>query len=67
MSNTREPIFVNCPTCQTKVEWSEASPQRPFCSERCRNKDFIGWAKEEHRIGGNTDYDDLLSDDLPNQ
>jgi endogenous inhibitor of DNA gyrase (YacG/DUF329 family) len=60
-----EPVYVKCPGCGVDVEWGERSPQRPFCSERCRNKDFIGWAKEEHRIGGDPNYDDLLSDDLP--
>ncbi len=64
--NTKKPIVVKCPGCGADVEWSEASLYRPFCSARCKNKDFIGWANEEKRIGGDTNYDDLLSDDLDN-
>lgn len=64
MSDIKSPPLVKCPTCHAEVVWSEENPHRPFCSERCRNKDFVDWANEEHRIGGNNDYDDLLSDDL---
>ncbi|MDH5786148.1 MAG: DNA gyrase inhibitor YacG [Chromatiales bacterium] len=49
MSST---IVVNCPTCQTQVEWSEESPFRPFCSERCRLIDLGEWADEWHHIPG---------------
>ena len=31
---------VACPTCQRPVEWSNASPFRPFCSERCKLLDL---------------------------
>lgn len=65
MSDTNPPLFVKCPTCQANTVWDATNPHRPFCSERCRNKDFIGWANEERRISGDNDYDDLLSDDLP--
>ena len=64
MNDTRKPLTVKCPTCGVEVIWNETSAQRPFCSERCRNRDFIDWANEEHRISGDNDYDDLLSDDL---
>lgn len=64
MSNSQKPLIVKCPTCQADVVWSEANPHRPFCSERCRNKDFISWASEEHRISGDKEYDDALSEDL---
>jgi uncharacterized protein len=64
MSDAKKPLLVKCPTCHAEIIWSEESPHRPFCSERCRNKDFIDWANEEQRIGGDTDYNDLLSDDL---
>lgn len=43
---------VKCPTCNKPVEWSEKSPWRPFCSERCRLIDLGEWANEEHRISG---------------
>ena len=61
---SNKPIVVKCPGCGADVEWSEASEYRPFCSARCKNKDFIDWATEQQRIGGDASYDDLLSDDL---
>jgi len=43
---------VPCPTCQRPVEWSQASPFRPFCSERCKLIDLGAWASEKHVIPG---------------
>jgi hypothetical protein len=43
---------VPCPTCQRPVEWSEASPFRPFCSERCRLIDLGAWMTEKRAIPG---------------
>ncbi len=43
---------VSCPTCERPVEWSEASPHRPFCSERCRLIDLGAWVDGTHRIPG---------------
>lgn len=43
---------VKCPTCGRPVEWSEASPYRPFCSERCRLIDLGAWLSEERKISG---------------
>jgi endogenous inhibitor of DNA gyrase (YacG/DUF329 family) len=60
----RKPLTVKCPSCGTAVTWTEQSLYRPFCSERCRNSDFIGWANQEQVIGGDSRYDDVLSDDL---
>lgn len=62
----KKPMIVKCPGCGAEVEWSEANADRPFCSARCKNKDFIGWASEQQRISGDSNYDDLLSDDLEN-
>lgn len=64
MSDDRQ-LIVKCPSCRAEVAWKQQNVHRPFCSERCRNRDFIGWASEEHRIGGDSSYDDLLSDDRP--
>jgi uncharacterized protein len=44
------PHQVHCPTCGRPIDWSEATPYRPFCSERCRLIDFGAWLSEEHRI-----------------
>ena len=41
---------VSCPTCSRPVEWSESSPWRPFCSERCKLIDLGAWATEKHVI-----------------
>ena len=46
------PTTVDCPTCQTQVEWSEKSPFKPFCSERCKLIDLGEWANEEKSIPG---------------
>ncbi len=43
---------VDCPVCKKTVIWSEASPYRPFCSERCKLIDFGDWATEAHAIPG---------------
>lgn len=61
----KKPLIVKCPECGTEVVWAETSEFRPFCSASCKNRDFIGWAKEEKRLGGDNDYDDLLSGDMP--
>jgi len=43
---------VNCPTCQTIVEWLESNEHRPFCSDRCRLIDLGAWAAEDYKIAG---------------
>ncbi len=58
------PPSVKCPTCGKKVEWSERSPYRPFCSERCRLIDLGEWADESHRIPGRpASWEDMESED----
>lgn len=53
-----------CPVCDAKLEWNNDNPFRPFCSERCKNKDLIAWANEENVLAGNSIYDGVTSDDL---
>jgi hypothetical protein len=36
------------------LEWSEHSPFRPFCSERCKLIDLGAWLSEERGIAGET-------------
>jgi endogenous inhibitor of DNA gyrase (YacG/DUF329 family) len=55
--------IVDCPTCGKKVEWSDKSKFRPFCSERCKQIDLGAWAAEKYKIGG-TDQD-APSDETP--
>ena len=59
----KENIFVNCPTCKAQIKWIDSNSERPFCSERCKNNDFIGWAHEYKSINGNSSYDDIFSED----
>lgn len=58
------PSYVNCPNCNAKLEWSTENPNRPFCSERCKNKDFIAWANEEQVIAGDSSVSDIFSEEL---
>ncbi len=53
-----------CPHCATSLQWSTDNPYRPFCSERCKNKDFIAWANEENSLPGDSQFDDVFSQDL---
>ncbi len=43
---------LSCPTCGRPIEWSEAFPFRPFCSERCRLIDLGAWFSGERAIPG---------------
>jgi uncharacterized protein len=36
------------------VAWSQESPYRPFCSERCRLIDLGAWLTEQHKIPDET-------------
>jgi endogenous inhibitor of DNA gyrase (YacG/DUF329 family) len=49
---TAAPPRVKCPTCGRTIEWSAASPWRPFCSERCKLIDLGAWLTEQHAIPG---------------
>lgn len=55
-------ITLECPSCHVAVEWTDKYPDRPFCSKRCKDKDFVGWANEEKKIAGSPSYDDVFSD-----
>ena len=43
------PISVPCPICSEKVAFD--SPNMPFCSDRCRDRDLGNWATEKYVIG----------------
>lgn len=51
-----------CPTCKTALAWNPENPHRPFCSERCKNRDFIDWAHEKNQIAGSAEYDEINSE-----
>ena len=48
------PAIIKCPSCGRPLEWSEHSPFRPFCSERCKLIDLGAWLSEERGIAGET-------------
>jgi endogenous inhibitor of DNA gyrase (YacG/DUF329 family) len=54
---------VDCPTCGTKVIWSEESKFRPFCSERCKQIDLGAWAEEKYVIPSSTPPEGMDGDD----
>ena len=55
--------IVDCPTCGKKVEWTEASKYRPFCSERCKQIDLGAWAEEKYVIPAVNPIEDLDPDE----
>ncbi|MFW8590469.1 DNA gyrase inhibitor YacG [Glaciecola sp. 2405UD65-10] len=55
---------VNCPTCKTQIEWSEAYEFRPFCCKRCQLIDLGQWADEAHAIPSDKHQHDLLPDNI---
>ena len=55
-------LTVNCPRCGVSVVWRSDNIFRPFCSQRCRDADFIAWANEEHVISEESDFDDAWSE-----
>lgn len=54
-------LSVQCPTCGAEVIWGPQSPQRPFCSDRCRLIDLGAWAADEHVIPGDPLEADFLA------
>lgn len=62
-THSKRPLEVACPQCRTKVQWSDSSPFRPFCSERCRLLDLGAWADESHRIAGEPAMDETSIDE----
>lgn len=55
---------LQCPICQKTVEWTDAFPFRPFCSERCRVIDLGAWADDRYRVPINApvDIEDMNED-----
>lgn len=37
-------------------------PERPFCSKRCKDIDFGGWASEQFRIEGGDEENENWSE-----
>ncbi|MBS7327476.1 MAG: DNA gyrase inhibitor YacG [Oxalobacter sp.] len=51
-------LTVKCPICGKPVEWTEESPFRPFCSDRCRQIDLGAWADEAYRVTSRQEDED---------
>ncbi len=58
-----QPRIVACPTCAAPVTWSEASPSRPFCSERCKLMDLAAWASERYSLPVEKNSDEDIEGD----
>ena len=56
-------LTVNCPTCQTIVDWDDESRWKPFCSERCKLIDLGDWIDEKHKIVDKDDKQDYFIPD----
>jgi uncharacterized protein len=46
----KKPPIVKCPSCAGDSLFAPSNAWRPFCSERCRQIDFGGWASEQFRV-----------------
>ena len=49
--------IVRCPGCSGDSRYAADNPYRPFCSARCKNVDFGGWASESFRLQARPDPD----------
>lgn len=64
MTHENGTLSVNCPGCGQRVPWIAERQHRPFCSRRCRESDFCGWATEEHVLAGESSHADIFSEDI---
>ncbi|MDP3701287.1 MAG: DNA gyrase inhibitor YacG [Hylemonella sp.] len=53
-----QPRRVTCPTCGGDSIYAPSNPYRPFCSERCKKRDFGAWASEDFRMPAEAPPDD---------
>ena len=42
-------MTLKCPICKQPVD-SETTPEFPFCSDRCRERDLGNWAMEKYKV-----------------
>ena len=40
---------LKCPICKQLTD-SDANPEFPFCSARCRERDLGNWAMEKYKV-----------------
>lgn len=67
MAVAQDPSFskkiVRCPACGGDSVYAPSNPNRPFCSERCKNLDFGAWASEAFRVPTEAPPDDAAFGD----
>lgn len=57
--------IVRCPGCGGDSLYATTNASRPFCSERCKNGDFMAWASEGYRLDANPPAPEDLDPDAP--
>lgn len=40
---------MNCPICENPTAWKD-NPFRPFCSEKCQDRDLGNWLTENYSV-----------------
>jgi endogenous inhibitor of DNA gyrase (YacG/DUF329 family) len=55
---------VRCPACGSASVYAPSNPDRPFCSERCKQHDFGAWASESFKV---EDHDVRDPSEFPDQ
>jgi uncharacterized protein len=40
---------MNCPICEKPTTWKD-NPYRPFCSEKCQDRDLGNWLTENYAV-----------------
>lgn len=56
---------IRCPACGGPSRYASDNPNRPFCSERCRNLDLGAWASESYRVGSTPPADEMGDEPPP--
>lgn len=59
------PRKVRCPACGALTVYDVGNPWRPFCSERCRQRDLGAWASEDYRVPARSDEGSDDDADVP--
>jgi endogenous inhibitor of DNA gyrase (YacG/DUF329 family) len=66
-STKNKPLKVKCPRCKKECSYDQDNPYRPFCSQACKDHDFIKWHEEEYRVpsspASDTDIEEAEKED----
>lgn len=49
--------FMNCPICEKPTTWKD-NPFRPFCSEKCQDRDLGNWLTESYSVPDETNSEE---------